>query len=112
MQDARASLLAWLERRGGALNDYGLPSRIDYACRLSTRQHGWLVDERVVGVGLREEDNGAHAPRRTKASIIYKASGNLRAVQILPGHTNIKNAVSYLGVGVEDALTLAESTAI
>lgn len=94
MKDARASLLAWPERRGDALTDYVFPSRIDHACRLSTRQHGWLVDERVVGVGLRGDDNGTHSLRRTKASIIYNASGNLRAVQILPGHTKIKNAVS------------------
>ena len=46
--------------------------------------------------------------RRTKASIIYKATGNLRAVQILLGHTKIENTVRYLGVDVEDALTLAE----
>ena len=50
--------------------------------------------------------------RRTKASIIYKATGNLRAVQILLGHTKIENTVRYLGVDVEDALTLAEGTEI
>lgn len=46
--------------------------------------------------------------RRTKASIIYKATGNFRAAQILLGHTKIENTVRYLGVDVEDALTLAE----
>jgi integrase len=82
MADARASLLAWLERRGGTLNDYVFPSRIDHSGHLSTRQYARLVDEWVVGVGLRREEYGTHSLRRTKASIIYKATGNLRAVQI------------------------------
>jgi integrase len=108
MSDARASLLAWLERRGGTLADYVFPSRIDHADHLSTRQYARLVDEWVVGIGLRREEYGTHSLRRTKASIIYKATGNLRAVQILLGHTKIENTVRYLGVDVEDALTLAE----
>ncbi len=112
MSDARASLLAWLERRGGTLADYVFPSRIDHADHLSTRQYARLVDEWVVGVGLRREEYGTHSLRRTKASIIYKATGNLRAVQILLGHTKIENTVRYLGVDVEDALTLAEGTEI
>jgi integrase len=112
MQDARASLLAWLDRRGGTLHDYVFPSRIDHADHLSTRQYARLVDEWVVGVGLRREEYGTHSLRRTKASIIYKATGNLRAVQILLGHTKIENTVRYLGVDVEDALTLAENTEV
>jgi site-specific recombinase XerC len=66
----------------------------------------------VTGVGLRREDYGTHLLRRAKASIIYNATGNLRAVQILLGHTKIENPVRYLGVDVEDALTLAEGTEI
>jgi site-specific recombinase XerC len=112
MSDARASLLAWLERRGGTLGDYVFPSRIDHADHLSTRQYARLVDEWVVGTGLRREEYGTHSLRRTKASIIYKATGNLRAVQILLGHAKIENTVRYLGVDVEDALTLAEGTEI
>jgi len=112
LSDARASLLAWLQRRGGALGDYIFPSRIDHSDHLSTRQYARLVDEWVMGVGLRREDYGTHSLRRTKASIIYKATGNLRAVQILLGHSKIENTVRYLGVDVEDALTLAEGTEI
>jgi site-specific recombinase XerC len=66
------------------------------------------VDEWVSGAGLRREEYGTHSLRRTKASIIYKASGNLRAVQILLGQAKIENTVRYLGIDVEDALTLAE----
>jgi integrase len=112
LSDARASLLAWLQSRGGSLGDYVFPSRIDHSDHLSTRQYARLVDEWVTGIGLRREDYGTHSLRRTKASIIYKATGNLRAVQILLGHTKIENTVRYLGVDVEDALTLAEGTEI
>lgn len=112
LSDARASLLAWLQRRGGALGDYVFPSCVDHSDHLSTRQYARLVDEWVTGVGLRREDYGTHSLRRTKASIIYKATGNLRAVQILLGHSKIENTVRYLGVDVEDALTLAEGTEI
>jgi len=112
LTDARVSLLAWLERRGGTLADYVFPSRVDRADHLSTRQYARLVDEGVSGVGLRCEEYGTHSLRRTKASIIYKATGNLRAVQILLGHTKIANTVRYLGVDVEDALKLAEGTEI
>jgi site-specific recombinase XerC len=55
---------------------------------------------------------GTHSPRRSKASLIYKATGNLRAIQILLGHSNIENTVRYLGVDVDDAITLAECTEI
>ena len=58
-----------------------------------------------MAIGLRREDYGTHSLRRTKASIIYKATGNLRAVQLLLGHTKIESTVRYLGVDVEDALT-------
>jgi len=57
-------------------------------------------------------DYGTYSLPRTKASIIYKATGNLRAVQILLGHTKIENTVRYLGVDIEDALILAEGTEI
>ena len=66
------------------------------------------MDECVTAIGLRKEEYGTHSLRRTKASLIYKATGNLRAVQILLGHTKIENTVPYLGVDVEDALDLAE----
>ena len=112
LADARASLLSWLERRGGSLGDYIFPSRLDHQHHLSTRQYARLVDEWVTGIGLRREEYGTHSLRRTKASIIYKATGNLRAVQILLGHSKIENTVRYLGVDVEDALTLAEHTEI
>lgn len=112
LEPARASLLLWLERRGGSCDDFMFPSRVDHTEHLSTRQYARLVDEWVTGIGLRREEYGTHSLRRTKASIIYKATGNLRAVQILLGHTKIENTVRYLGVDVEDALALAEGTEV
>ncbi len=112
LEPARNSILAWLERRGGTLDDFVFPSRIDHANDISTRQYARLVDEWVIGIGLRPEDYGTQSLRRTKASIIDKQSGNLRAVQILLGHTKIESTVRYLGVDIEDALHLSESTEI
>lgn len=74
------------------------PSRVDQTDHLSTRQYAGLVDEWVTAIGLRCEDYGAHSLRRTKAAVIYKTTGNLRAIQILLGHTKIENTVRYLGV--------------
>jgi integrase len=110
--DSKASLFAWLQRRGGFVKDYVFPSRLNIGCHLSTRQYARLVDEWVTAIGLRAEEYGTHSLRRTKASIIYKATGNLRAIQILLGHSKIENTVRYLGVDIEDALTLAEKTEI
>lgn len=110
LEPARTTILTWLERRGGTVEDYAFPSRIDHAAHISTRQYARLVNEWVSGIGLHAEDYGTHSLRRTKASIIYKRTGNLRAVQILLGHTKIESTVRYLGVDIDDALALAEST--
>jgi integrase len=112
LEPARASLLAWLERRGGTTDDFVFPSRLDHADHIGTRQYARLVDEWVTAIGLRKEEYGTHSLRRTKASIIYKQTGNLRAVQILLGHTKIESTVRYLGVDVEDALALSEHTEV
>ena len=110
--DVRASLVAWLERRGGAIDDYAFLSWVDHMGHLSTRQYVRLVDEWVTAIGLRSAEYGTHSLRRTKAAMIYGATGNLGAIQILLGHTKIENTVRYLGVGIEDALILAERTEI
>ncbi|TXH12836.1 MAG: integrase [Gammaproteobacteria bacterium] len=112
MTEARRSVEAWLQRRGGTIFNFVFPSRVDYLGHLSTRQCARLVNEWVSIVGLDKREYGTHSMRRTKASSIYKATGNLRAIQILLGHTNIENTVRYLGVDVDDALTLSERTDI
>ncbi|WP_240946809.1 tyrosine-type recombinase/integrase [Novosphingobium sp. ERW19] len=85
MTEARKSLLAWLERRKGSLQDFVFPSRIDYLGHISTRQYARLLDEWVSMIVLDKREYGTHSMRRTKAALIYKATGNLRAIQILPG---------------------------
>ena len=79
---------------------------------MSTRQYARHVEVWVTGIGLRPEDYGTHSLRRSKVSIIYKQTGNLRAVQILLGHTKIESTVRYLRVDFEDALILSEQTEI
>lgn len=110
--DVRASLVAWLQHRGGAADDHVFPSRVDHTGHLSTRQYARLLDEWVEAVGLRRAEYGTHSLRRTRASMIYRATGNIRAIQILLGHAKIENPVRYLGVDVEDALILPERTEI
>lgn len=110
--ETRASLLNWLERRGGTGDDFAFPSRVTPDAQLGTRQYARLVDEWVTAIGLTPEEYGTHSMRRTKASLIYKATGNLRAIQILLGHSKIENTVRYLGVDVDDVLSLSEATEI
>jgi integrase len=71
LEPARTSLLQWLERRGGALDEYVFRSRADRLSHISTRQYARLVDEWVTAIGLRREDYGTHSLRRTMAALIY-----------------------------------------
>ena len=75
---------------------------------LSTRQYARLVNDWVRGIGLDPRAFGTHSLRRTKATLIYRRTGNLRAVQLLLGHTKIESTVRYLGIEVDDALAIAE----
>ena len=74
----------------------------------STRQYGRLVRDWVTAIGLEPSGYGTHSMRRTKAAEIYRKTGNLRAVQLLLGHTKVDSTVRYLGVELEDALSIAE----
>lgn len=66
----------------------------------------------MTAIGLTPEEYRTHSLRRTKASLTYKATGNLRAIQIILGHSKIENTVRYLGVDLDDALSLSEATEI
>lgn len=77
---------------------------------LSTRQYARIVASWVTAVGLDRHSYGTHSMRRTKASLIYRRTKNLRAVQILLGHAKLESTVRYLGIEVEDALEMAEQT--
>jgi len=75
---------------------------------MTTRQYARLVSEWIDSVGLDPRLFGTHSLRRTKATLIYRRTGNLRAVQLLLGHTKIESTVRYLGIEVDDALAIAE----
>jgi integrase len=79
---------------------------------LSTRQYARLVDEWVSSIGLDPRKYATHSMRRTKATLIYRRTGNLRAVQLLLGHTKIESTVRYLGVEVDDALDISEKVEV
>jgi len=75
---------------------------------MTTRQHARLLSEWIASIGLDPKLFGTHSLRRTKATLIYRRTGNLRAVQLLLGHTKIESTVRYLGIEVDDALAIAE----
>ena len=75
---------------------------------MTLRQYGRLVSDWLIGIGLDPHLYDTHSLRRTKATLIYRRTGNLRAVQLLLGHTKIESTVRYLGIDVDDALALAE----
>ena len=79
---------------------------------LTTRQYARLVGKWITGIGLDAHVFGTHSLRRTKATLIYRRTGNLRAVQLLLGHTRVESTVRYLGIEVDDALAIAEQVEV
>lgn len=106
----REALSAWLGSRPLTPDDHLFPGRRGASSHLSTRQYARMVKRWVSSIGLDEVSYGTHSMRRTKASLVYQRTKNLRAVQLLLGHTKIESTVRYLGVEVDDALVLAEQT--
>ena len=103
---------AWIDERKLFAADYLFPSRIRASRHLSTRQYARILQGWVSLIGLNPRDYGTHSLRRTKATLIYRRTKNLRAVQLLLGHANIQSTVRYLGLEVDDALEIAEHTEI
>lgn len=106
----RTAVANWI--RVGALGHaaYLFPGQGGAATHLSTRQYARIVGSWIQALGLDRHTYGTHSMRRTKASLIYRRTKNLRAVQILLGHTKLESTVRYLGIEVEDALEMAEQT--
>jgi integrase len=109
-EQTRQSVLAHLKDKNLDQSPYLFPSRDDPDRHLSTRQYARLVSAWVESIGLDVTLFGTHSLRRTKATLIYRRTGNLRAVQLLLGHTKIESTVRYLGIEVDDALALSEQT--
>jgi integrase len=112
MEQTRESLASWVSEMDLRNSDYLFPSRVRDLSHLSTRQYSRIVDKWVTRVGLDPTAYGTHTMRRTKASLIYRRTKNLRAIQLLLGHTKLESTVRYLGIDVEDALELAENTEV
>jgi integrase len=100
-------------RRGRFFNVVDLVNKLDAErLHVSTRQYARLVRECVSSIGLDPTSYRTHAMRRTKVAHIYRKTGNLRAVQLLLGHTKMDSTVRYLGVELQDALAIAEAVEI
>ena len=108
-KQTREAIEDWCTQKSFDHHDWLFPSRKDRSHHLSTRQYSRLVEDWIKSIGLPRSSYATHSMRRTKATLIYRKTGNLRAVQLLLGHTKIDSTVRYLGVEVEDALALAES---
>jgi integrase len=108
----RASVAAWLDVQPTGTGDWLWPSRSRPGGHLTTRQYGRLVDRWMAMIGLDPANYGTHSLRRTKVSLVYKRTGNLRACQLLLGHTKLESTVRYLGIEVDDALHLSEQEEI
>jgi len=106
----REAVDAWIRKAGLRADDYLFPSRVHCSPHLGTRQYARILDAWVSSVGLDPASYGTHSMRRTKASLIYRRTKNLRAVQLLLGHSKLESTVRYLGIEVDDALELAEQT--
>lgn len=108
-ENTRETVLAWVKSPEMLACSFMFPSRFHDRTHISTRQYGRLVHDWVSAIGLEPSGYGTHSLRRTKAAEIFRKTGNLRAVQLLLGHTKVDSTVRYLGVELEDALSIAEN---
>jgi len=109
-EHTRDSLSAWILARQLQPTDYLFPSKVRSGRPLSRRQYARMVDKWITSIGLDAAEYGTHTMRRTKPTLIYRRTKNLRAIQILLGHTKLESTVRYLGIEVDDALEMAEQT--
>ena len=109
----RDALQAWIKQGGLKSDDFLFPSRLHDSPHLGTRQYARILGRHWVDeLGLDRADYGTHSMRRTKATLIYRRTKNLRAVQLPLGHSKLESTVRYLGIEVDDALEISEQTEI
>jgi integrase len=111
-EQTRDALANWITQAQLKSDHYLFPSRIHDSPHLSTRQYARIVERWVISIGLDPAAYGTHTMRRTKATLVYRRTKNLRAVQLLLGHTKLESTVRYLGIEVDDALEISEQTEI
>jgi integrase len=107
-EQTRESLSAWIGKAQLKADQFLFLSRMSMSPHLSTRQYARIVASWVKSIGLNPASYGTHTMRRTKATLIYRRTKNLRAVQLLLGHTKLESTVRYLGIEVDDALEISE----
>ena len=107
-EQTRQALDDYIRATGKGPGEFLFGSRRGLGRCMTTRQYARLVAKWVGGIGLDPSLFGTHSLRRTKATLIYRRTGNLRAVQLLLGHTKIESTVRYLGIEVDDAIAIAE----
>jgi integrase len=108
----RTAVSAWIKLAELAPGRYLFPGKKNPAGHVSSRQYARVVDGWVESIGLDPDLYGTHTMRRTKPTLIYQKTKNIRAVQLLLGHTKVENTVRYLGIEVDDALEISEQTDI
>ena len=108
----RDALQKWIKLASLKSDDFLFPSRLHESPHLGTRQYARILGHWVDELGLDRADYGTHSMRRTKATLIYRRTKNLRAVQLLLGHAKLESTVRYLGIEVDDALEISEQTEI
>ena len=106
----REALPAWIDQAELKSEDFLFPSRLRDSPHRGTRQYARILGQWVLELGLDRADYGTHSMRGTKATLIYRRTKNLRAVQLLPGHSKLESTVRYLAIEVEDALEINEKT--
>ena len=111
-EQTRDAIAAWITNAHLKSEQFLFPSRVSESPHLSTRQYSRIVGSWIASIGLNPAAYGTHSLRRTKATLIYRRTKNLRAVQLLLGHTKLESTVRYLGIEVDDALELAEQTEV
>ncbi|MHA6327267.1 tyrosine-type recombinase/integrase [Roseivivax sp. CAU 1753] len=111
-EGTRKSLARWIDEPQMIGSEHLWPGRFHERLHISTRQYARLVRDWVTSIDLEPSSYGTHSMRRTKVAQIYRKTGNLRAVQLLLGHTKMASTVRYLGVELEDALSISESVEI
>ncbi len=111
-EQTRKSVTDWIKASELKSDHFLFPSRIHDSLHLSTRQYARIVNDWVEEIGLDPTSYGTHTMRRTKPTLIYRRTKNLRAVQLLLGHTKLESTVRYLGIEVDDALEMAEQTEV
>ena len=108
----RQAVESWLTKTNLRSDNYLFPSRVRESPHIGAGQYSRIIRRWIRDIGFDVSAYGTHSLRRSKASLIYKRTKNLRAVQILLGHTKLESTVRYLGIDVDDALEISEQTEI